>query len=92
MTYVWATEDAVGDWFDNPYIDGIGKVKVLRNTESPLGVWHAERVDLTTDFVEAFGYEPIQPAYIALSADTEDSGARGLSWIRDLRLTASDDN
>jgi|GEM_PF-255955 len=72
LTYVWGSDDALGDWFANPYIRGTGRVKVLRNATSTLGVWLEERINLTEDFVAAFGYEPIKPAYIALSADTEE--------------------
>ena len=88
LTYVWGSDDAIGEWFANPYIRGTGRVKVLRNATHSLGVWQHESVDLTEDFVAAFGYEPIKPVYIALSADTEDSGTRSLSWISDIRLVA----
>ena len=86
LTYVWGGEDAIGDWFANPYIRSTGRVRVLRNATSPLGAWQQESVDLTRDFVAAFGYEPIKPVYIALSADTEDSRTKSLSWIRNMRL------
>ena len=85
---MWGSDDAIGEWFANPYIRGTGRVKVLRNATHSLGVWQHESVDLTEDFVAAFGYEPIKPVYIALSADTEDSGTRSLSWISDIRLVA----
>lgn len=86
LTYVWGNEDAIGDWFANPYIRRIGRMKVLRNATSPLNQWHDERIDLVADFTDAFGYAPIRPVYLALSADTEDSGTNSISWVRDIRL------
>jgi len=86
LTYVWGGDDAIDNWFPNPYIRTTGRVKVLRNATNPLGIWQDERVDLAADFVDAFGYEPIKPIYIALSADTEDSGAQTLSWIRSINF------
>jgi len=92
LTYVWGNEDTVGNWFPNPYIRGTGRVKVLRNATHSLGVWQSERIDLASDFVAAFGYEPVRPIYIALSADTEDSGTKSLSWIRHIRLASDELN
>lgn len=88
LTYVWGNQDAIGDWFPNPYIRGTGRVKVLRNSSQALGLWQDERIDMRADFMAAFGYEPIKPIYTALSADTEDSGAQSVSWIRNLRFVA----
>lgn len=84
LTYVWGKDDPTNDWFPNPYIRRIGRMKVLRNAMSPLNEWLPEEIDLTSDFKEAFGYEPIRPVYIALSADTEDSGESSLSWVSDI--------
>jgi len=86
LTYVWGKEDPTDDWFPNPYIRRIGRMKVLRNAASPLSEWLPEEIDLTSDFTEAFGYEPIRPVYIALSADTEDSGGNSVSWVRNIEF------
>lgn len=88
LTYVWGQDDPTGEWFPNPYIRRIGRMNVLRNASSPLTEWHAEKIDLVADFTEAFGYQPIRPVYIAISADTEDSGETSLSWIRNIEFKA----
>ena len=81
VTYVWGGLEETGAVYRNPYIRRIGRMHVLRSGSTPLGQWYCESVDLQADFAAAFGYEPKQPLYLAISADSEDSGQRSIAQM-----------
>ena len=85
LTYVWGGVAEVGASFPNPYHED-GAIIVLRNGATPTGTWYRERIDLAADFTRVFGFVPRAPRYIAISADTDDTGDRSLGRIADLRF------
>ena len=87
LTYMWAAGDAKGRRFASPYFEpGQGAVVVLRDSSDGLGEWHEEKVDIAADYRAAFGAEPVAPAYVALSADSDDLGGMTLGRVADLEL------
>ncbi|MCB2053252.1 MAG: DUF3047 domain-containing protein [Geminicoccaceae bacterium] len=90
LMYVWAGRgDTTGVWFDNPWLEGVGKYRILRGPEAELGTWYDEHVDLEADFRQAFG-EPITaktgPYQLAISADGDDTGATLRAAVADIRF------
>ena len=84
LSYCWGGLGARGDRLDNPHLDGEGTMVVLRPGDTPHGRWFRERVDLAADYRRAFGTEAPPPAYIALSADTDDSGGVSRGAVADI--------
>jgi Protein of unknown function (DUF3047) len=82
ITYVWGGREAAGASFPNPFMPKDGMMRVLRDGSAPLGAWRSECVDIAADYRRLFGEEPTQPAYIALSADTDDQGGQSDATAR----------
>lgn len=88
ITYVWGGRRPARTMIPNPFMDdGEGVLVVQR---SPILAsnekWIEETVDLAADYLAAFGGEPTPVSVVAISADTDDTGAKSLSQVRDLRL------
>jgi hypothetical protein len=88
LTYLWGGDKAT-DWFDNPYLAGAGRMKVLHAADVPLGQWMEERIDLRADFQAAFGYPASAPEEISISSDTDDTHSRALGTVADIRFVAA---
>ena len=85
LTYVWGGTAERGARFANPYLDD-GVIIVLRPGTAATATWYEESIDIRADFRRAFGFEPPELAYIAISADTDDLAAQSIGRIADLRL------
>lgn len=87
LSYVWGGDGRSGGWFDNPYLPTGSRIRVLRGLGAPMGTWLEERVDIGSDFREAFGEEPTKVVQIGVSADSDDTltaaSARigGFAWL-----------
>ncbi len=81
LTYVWGGTHAEGTVLANPYLSSQGRIIVLRGSDMPLGRWLSEEIDYEADFRTAFGYSPPAPIYVAISADSDDTGGRVLGGI-----------
>lgn len=86
LTYVWGGKQAPGESFVNPHTGPKGMMIVLRNGSAESGRWYQEQVDFAADFARVFGHPAPAPSFIALSADSDDSGAHSVGQVRDLRL------
>lgn len=84
LTYVWGGTAKRGTSMKNPYRQSAGQIIVLRPGDSTIGKWFEESVDITADFEAAFGYRPGMPAYVAVSADTDDKGGRSMGVVMDI--------
>lgn len=87
LTYVWGGIQPDGAMLANPYLKSDGMVVVLRSGRTAQGAWLAEKIDFAADFETAFGYRPPKPAYIALSADADDTASRSIGAFADIRFT-----
>ena len=76
LTYVWGGSHPAGSLLANPYLEARGKIIILRGGEAPLGQWVAEEIDFVANYRRAFGSEPPAPAFVAISADSDDTGSR----------------
>lgn len=84
LTYVWGGTAERGVKLKNPYRETAGHIIVLRSGSSAPGKWFDETVDVTADFEAAFGYRPGMPAYIAISADTDDKGGNSMGTVTNI--------
>ena len=89
LTYVWGGTEAAGTVLANPYLDGTGVLIVLRPGSTALGTWYRERVDIAADYRRAFGVSPRDPAFVAISADSDDTKSRSAGTVADLAFSAS---
>ncbi len=87
LTYVWGGTQPNGARLANPYLKSDGMVVVLRSGRTAQGTWLTEKIDFAADFENAFGYRPPKPAYIALSADADDTAGRSMGAVADIRFT-----
>ena len=89
ITYVWGAEQPAGTLMSNPFMeDGAGVMILLRPDSSPQASWFAERRNLAEDYQRAFGAEVQAPAYVAISADTDDTGAVARFAVRNLLISS----
>jgi len=76
LTYVWGGGAEEGERFENPYTGKYGAMIIRKNPSTEIGRWHDEEVDIARDFENAFGFAPADPMYIAIGADSDDTGVR----------------
>ena len=86
LTYIWGGGASKGESFPNPYTKGYGQMIIVQGPGSPLDTWHRESVDVAQDFIDAFGFPPANPVYIAVGSDTDDTQTRIRAAIRDLQF------
>lgn len=84
LVYTWGGDGKARGWFDNPYLEGFSKMRVLRGPDAPLGTWLEERVDLVADHREAFGHPPTRPTELSLSCDSDDTGVPVAGAVADV--------
>ena len=89
LTYTWGGTSPVGTLFNNPHLRDDSYVFVRRNQTAPLMQWLAEEVDVTADFRAAFGRPPTALRFIAIAADSEDTGQLSVARIADLDLVVA---
>lgn len=92
LTYVWGGTGREGagrpnGFFPSPWIGGLSQLRILRPAEAPRGQWVEEKVDLGADWRAAFAGEQVPPMIeVAVSTDTDDTGARVDAQIENIRL------
>ncbi len=88
LTYVWGGIREPGSSFANPHMDTEGEARgtiiVLRSDVDQRGRWMMEEVDFVADFERVFGYSPPPPAYVAISADSDDTSSRARAFVNNL--------
>lgn len=82
LTYVWGGSAPRGSRMVNPYLEEDGALIVLRPARTASGLWLMEEVDYVADFRAAFGYDPPQPEFLAISSDSDDSVSRSEGAVR----------
>ncbi len=87
LTYVWGGGRDKGTAAAHPYAGKYGTLIFLRTPDDETGIWHQDTVDLRADFIKAFGFEPSAPTFIAITADTDDTGKMVTSSVRNITFT-----
>jgi hypothetical protein len=88
LTYVLGGNHRPGSVVTNPYYDN-GAILVLRGTAVETGRWYTEMRNIERDIKASFPSVPMMKTlkYIAISADTDDTGGASLARMTDLRLS-----
>ena len=89
LTYTWGGTSPIGTVFNNPHLRDDSYVFVRRNAQSPLMRWLSEEIDIAADFRAAFGIAPTALRFIAIAADSEDTGARSLARVDGFELVGA---
>jgi hypothetical protein len=88
LTYVWQAgpaESTADPVYPNPYLPNTGMILDLQSGSASAG-WRSERRDLFADFAEAFGHPAESLIYLAISADSEDTGRSSSARLRHLNI------
>lgn len=88
VSYVWGGIRAPGAMMANPYYDK-GAIFVVRTARTGVtGKWYDEARNVAQDYKRAFGHVPdlSKLRYIAISADTDDTGAVSSARVADVVL------
>ena len=86
LFYSWGGGAERGERFASPYTKQYGQVTMLNLPGDALNVWHRHRINLRQDFIEAFGYPPANPSFLAISSDSDDTATQMRVSIRGLRF------
>tara|TARA_R110002167_G_scaffold81721_6_gene223518 strand:+ start:365 stop:1024 length:660 start_codon:yes stop_codon:yes gene_type:complete len=84
ISYTWASENAVGTVFDNPYSGADAKTSVIRSGSDTAA--SMVTVMPKADYRRLFGEDPPPISFIAVFADTDGTGASVTSRLSDLCL------
>jgi hypothetical protein len=88
ITYMWGGAHRSGESFKNPHLADHGWIVVRRGTDAPAGSWVMETIDLAADYERLYGGTPPPPIYLAISADSDDTGEKSRAAIADIVFTA----
>lgn len=90
LTYVWGGKRPAESIVPNPYFKD-GKILIVRSATDQGGGWKNERRDVMADLQRAFGKTTKlgQLTYIAVSGDSDDTGARTQASIDMFKLLRS---
>lgn len=91
ITYVWGGLQPEQTILPNPFMDEGDGVLVIRKSglQRITDEWVTETVDLAADYEQAFGEAMPPVSVIAVSADTDDTGATSQALVRDVRLMSA---
>src|SRR3954471_20648497 len=76
LIYVWGGTGREPPLFPSPWLQGLGKVRVLRPADAPRGQWLDQRVNLAADWQTAFGAPAPPLQEIAVGTDADDTRSR----------------
>jgi len=83
IAYIWGSSHNVDDTIKSK--DSRGRFIIVRPHNEKHNIWYNESFDYKKDFQKAFGYEGY-PAFIAIAADTDDSNAKTIAFIKDIKF------
>lgn len=90
ITYMWGGKHRAGESFKNPHLLDHGRIVVQRGPTAKLNAWVTEKIDYRADYQRLFGEIAPLPNYIAISADSDDTGGMSRASISDIVFTTHD--
>ena len=90
LCYVWDSVHPVGLQGPNPYTQRVRFI-TLQGKGAPLAQWQTETRDVAADFAKLFADELPNGAgvpkvrAVLIGADSDNTGAQSLGWVRDLQ-------
>jgi hypothetical protein len=83
INYVWASREARGAKWDNPFAS---TAKMVSLGSGPLPQWTTEVADVAEDYRDLFGHEPPPVLAVALMTDTDNSCQQAIAYYADFRF------
>ncbi|MCE2596797.1 DUF3047 domain-containing protein [Motilimonas cestriensis] len=96
ISYVWSSNQAKGQVWNNAYAGSNLKMIALRGKEDALGQWHQERRNIYQDLITHFGDKGSDKAnrkayryidVIAIMTDTDNSASQAESYYGEITLS-----
>lgn len=87
INYVWANRPQPEDLLPNAYTDR-AMMFLVESGDEHLGQWRLHKRNILEDFKLAFKNEPPDTFTLAIMGDTDNTGDKGVSFIRDLILSS----
>ncbi len=87
LNYVWASKQAVGSRWPNPFAGNNVQMLAVDSGSTELGQWRHHVRDIKADWLAAFGETIDSLDGIAIMTDTDNSGLAIKSWYADVRFT-----
>lgn len=81
IAYIWGSSHNLADIIKSK--DSKGRFIIVRPHNEKNNIWYNENFDYKKDFQKAFGYTGY-PAFIAIAADTDDTKAKTIAFIKKL--------
>lgn len=88
INYVWDNRQPVGTVRPNAYTDR-ARMVVQRSGNGDAGSWMEERVNVRADVAKVFGVERAALTFIAIAADSDNTGERVRAGFADLHFVAA---
>jgi len=85
INYVWSSNSAIGQHWDNPYTDK-AKMVVLQSGAERSGQWTEQKRNVKEDFKKFFDIDIDQLSGIAVMIDGDNSGSTGTAWFSNIRF------
>ena len=87
LNYVWASNQATGSRWDNPFAGDNVQMLAVDSGSAHIGQWRHHVRDVKADWLAAFGESIDNLDGIAIMTDTDNSGAQARSWYADVRFS-----
>lgn len=97
LNYVWSSDHAAGEHWDNAYAGAKVKMLAIRDASAEVGVWYSEKRNVFQDMVELFGDKGSEQAnldsyqfidVVALMTDTDNSALEASSYYGHITFSA----
>lgn len=85
LNFVWGNAESGPAVYRNPYTDRSVMIPLDRGGLHALS-WRTHTVDIVAAYRDAFAEDPPAEATLAVMADSDNSGASTLAWIRSISL------
>jgi len=83
IAYIWGSDHKISDTISSK--DSRGRFIITRSHNEKKNIWYSESFDYKKYFQKAFGYAGY-PAFIGIAADTDDSNAKTIAFIKDIKF------
>ena len=88
LTYAWGGDQPRGTLQRRSGRENMDTVRILRTPDTPANEWFDERVDVMSDFREAYGWDPPAPTHIGIASDSDDHGRALVGEVVDMKWHA----
>ncbi|PCJ31582.1 MAG: hypothetical protein COA93_10765 [Alphaproteobacteria bacterium] len=87
VSYVWGGTGLQGEVIENPHFEKKGYFIILRSGNFNNKSWVNEQVDFRRDYEKIFNAPAPMPTHVAISGDSDNSGAVARASVRKLKFS-----